>query len=515
MDGERFPDGAEADPDAQGDAPPPPPDRAADGSPGPQPAADPPAGGGGEGRDGPKDVSELFDLVKDRPCRVTEIEGRGFKRTRPLLVTREMERVREARTLEEIQGHLAECMAALEDLDLFASVEGELLEGDKDSPDTCRLVMEFEEKPPWKMHVGTYVQGHEGSVEATVGLRNLLGNAEHAQLSLDYSSQKSSEYAFQLWKPRLVGLPWKGEVKLFNWLRSNQQYSSFVERIRGVSFGLKCSGGLHSFTYDLAWRLLSDPSRLASPAICEQLGHSLKSSLAYDFNWDKRESSGRPKSGRAFRMRTELGGLAPDSIVAKYIREQVDLQWTLPLFSTVSFTLGLSAGMLLPVGQDFLHRKTAVGDRFFLGGVGSLRGFEARGVGPTDARRRRTEQPSHDADHVGAQARDALGGDLLCSASAAVNFDLPHSSLQWLGVYGHAFFNAGNTMLLCCSGRPLRSSLQEFGASFRSSAGAGLVFPTVFGTFELNYVVPLTFSNFDRVKHGMQMGFASTPFLNM
>ncbi|CAD7703068.1 unnamed protein product [Ostreobium quekettii] len=275
------------------------------------------------------------------------------------------------------------------------------------------------------------------------------------------------------------------------------------------------SGGLHSFTYDLAWRLLSDPSRLASPAICQQLGHGLKSSLAYDFNWDKRESSGRPKSGHAFRMRTEVGGLSPDVSVPKYAKEQVDLHLAVPMFSAASLSLELTTGLLLPVGQGYLNRKTGVGDRFFLGGIGSLRGFEARGVGPTDARRRQTAQPSHDSDHVGAQPRDALGGDLLCSVSAAVNFDLPHSSLQWLGIYGHAFFNAGNTMLLCGSGRPLKTSLKDFGSSFRTSAGAGLVFPTVFGTFELNYVVPLTFSNFDRVKHGMQMGFASTPFLNI
>ena len=69
--------------------------------------------------------------------------------------------------------------------------------------------MDFEEKPAWKMHVGTYVQGQEGSVEATAGLRNPLGSAEHVQLTLDYGSQKSSEYALQLWKPRLFGCPWK------------------------------------------------------------------------------------------------------------------------------------------------------------------------------------------------------------------------------------------------------------------------------------------------------------------
>lgn len=94
-----------------------------------------------------------------------------------------------------------------------------------------------------------------------------------------------------------------------------------------------------------------------------------------------------------------------------------------------------------------------------------------------------------------------------------MNFDLPSKSLQWLGMYGHIFFNAGNTMLLSGAGRPLQDSLRDFGNSFRSSAGVGLVLPTVFGTFELNYAVPLTFGSFDRVKHGVQMGFACAPFL--
>ena len=99
--------------------------------------------------------------------------------------------------------------------------------------------------------------------------------------------------------------------------------------------------------------------------------------------------------------------------------------------------------------------------------------------------------------------------------SGQVNFDIPSKGVQWLGIYGHCFYNAGNTMLLCGSGRPLKDTLKDFRASFRSSVGLGLVFPTVFGTFELNYVVPLTFSKFDRIKHGMQMGFASSPFLNV
>lgn len=105
------------------------------------------------------------------------------------------------------------------------------------------------------------------------------------------------------------------------------------------------SGGLHAFSYDLAWRLLTDPSRRASPAICGQLGHSVKSAVAYDFNWDERDGAGRPKSGRALRLHTELGGLSPDASVLKYAKQQVDVQYAVPLVSVASLYLGLTAGM--------------------------------------------------------------------------------------------------------------------------------------------------------------------------
>jgi outer membrane protein insertion porin family len=54
---------------------------------------------------------------------------------------------------------------------------------------------------------------------------------------------------------------------------------------------------------------------------------------------------------------------------------------------------------------------------------------------------------------------------------------------------------------------------QEFSRTLRWSAGAGLVLPTVFGRFEANYVMVLSHQEHDRLKHGLQLGFAASSLM--
>lgn len=76
---------------------------------------------------------------------------------------------------------------------------------------------------------------------------------------------------------------------------------------------------------------------------------------------------------------------------------------------------GAEAGVMLPWGPAWRQRSTAISDRFFLGGVGSLRGFRTRSVGPTDVRRvHAPESDSADggsspAPQVGAASKSDLG----------------------------------------------------------------------------------------------------------
>lgn len=69
-------------------------------------------------------------------------------------------------------------------------------------------------------------------------------------------------------------------------------------------------------------------------------------------------------------------------------------------------------------------------DRFFLGGIDSLRGFCTKGAGPSGARRP-VDSSLESEDGSRALSRDALGGDLLCSTSAAVMFEVRNCNSLW------------------------------------------------------------------------------------
>jgi outer membrane protein insertion porin family len=122
------------------------------------------------------------------------------------------------------------------------------------------------------------------------------------------------------------------------------------------------------------------------------------------------------------------------------------------------------------------------------------------------------------------------------SLFAALAWAPPHPALDALGVQLHAFVNGGNTLLLSSASSSSRESQQpsssssggssssssgpslfsglksvatQFGSSIRWSTGLGLVFPTMLGRFEANYVWVLSSQDQDRVHRGLQFGFAA------
>lgn len=73
-----------------------------------------------------------------------------------------------------------------------------------------------------------------------------------------------------------------------------------------------------------------------------------------------------------------------------------------------------TAGLMLPIlGCWKSKRETMIRERFFLGGVSSLRGFTYKGVGQRAERRATPEGSSKPGS-------DALGGDLIATVRGAV-----------------------------------------------------------------------------------------------
>ncbi|KAJ9511435.1 hypothetical protein QJQ45_029911 [Haematococcus lacustris] len=547
----------------------------------------------GESRSEPpreRDYSALYERIKRKPCRVANLEqlhetqGRKL-RTRAHLIERELQKVQDASTLEEIHLALEEAGSNLEKLRVFSRIELLVNEEPEDEPEVCSVLVDLEEKNWYRAHLATYVQQQQQQQRGATGSR---GPTQQQQ-----QQQQQDRLALVLLRVVVVvvvqgGLaplspaPLPAGVLVGRWRRSlqrsllnQQRTSSFTQTLHGLlpgrekvlqgraegrqagvggggargggpggegqggrargggARGSVCLSGVQALQAELGWRNLADrdPQPSASAPVQAQLGDFLKAALRYTLLWDRRSPgpSGAPESGWAVRCGSEVAGLpalgawgagAPAAAVERWAKQQLDVQVLLPLTRHLNLSLTASAGLLLPWGgEDALGRPTCIAERFFLGGPASLRGFSWRAVGPSAARRPRPSAGqgggggSRGGRGGAAAKRDSLGGDAFTSLLAAVSFPLPGRVLQALNLHGHLFINGGNCVDVSGSGRTFQASARRFVDTFRWSAGAGLVLPTWMGRFEANYVYVLASQEHDRVKQGLQLGFASSVFM--
>ena len=174
--------------------------------------------------------------------------------------------------------------------------------------------------------------------------------------------------------------------------------------------------------------------------------------------------------------------------------QEFDVRGAVPFgFYNAALNVGIAAGVILPLGREFMKLSSPVPDRFYLGGhsspvcslgaLSSVLGFKTRGVGPSEPRK--TAPGEFVTDHAAASTgRDYLGGDIAVSAFADLSFDLPLKLLKDTGIHGHAFLSAGNLAKLSES-EYKNFSFPEFRRTFRSSAGVGIVWPTKFFRLEV------------------------------
>eukprot|EP00798_Chlamydomonas_sp_ICE-L_P003901 gene3901-13971_t len=438
------------------------------------------------------DYEELFEQVKNKPCTVDSFDrlydtGDKKMRTRSHIIDRELDRVLEAKTLDEI--HLALEMAGknLQQLNIFRRIDMIVTEEPKEHEEACTVVLDLEEKNWYKVNAGTYVQGmrHPARLEWECTTR------------VDTRSILTDSYP--------IGCA--VEARMQRLLHSYQKSSSYSELLQGAVVGLKSSDGVHSLQYELGWRRLLDLGRTASPSVLAQTGDFLKSAI----NALGQFPLGFTQQGWAARSTSEVSGLGPDASLRSG-KQQVDFVACIPLLKHVSLNLALTAGVLLPWGGDCMSRPTCIADRFFLGGPSTLRGFSYRSVGPTDTRRPPSASPSSGQNPSSSSGervkRDALGGDLYTSVLAALQFQLPNEALRALKIQAQGFIAGGNSIQLSGVSRSLNDSATHFRDTFRWSTGVGLVVPTWFGRFEANYVWVLSQQETDRAKRGIQLGFA-------
>ncbi|KAM1054119.1 hypothetical protein FF1_001545 [Malus domestica] len=468
--------------------------------------------------------SKLENLVRRMSTervdlRVHDVLIKGNTKTKEHLIEAELAEIKKATTMQELLEAAAIANAKLQKLEIFDAVRITLDSGPPELPGTTNVIVEVvETKSPISGEIGAYTKpaARSWTAEGTLKLKNLLGYGDLWDSSLAYGPNQTSELSAGLFLPRFKGFVTPVTARAFLLSQDWMEFSSYKERMMGLSLGL-ISSKHHDLAYNLGWRTLADPSQLASRSIRRQLGHGLLSSIKYTFKIDRRNSPLRPTQGYSFVSTSHIGGIAPDHRSTRFLRQEFDIRYAVPLgFYHAALNFGISAGVIFPWGCGFLNKPSSLPERFFLGGdfspvcsVGgptTVWGFKTRGLGPTEPRRHVGDNSNQENSE--SPGRDYIGGDLAVSAFADISFDLP---LRWLkehGVHGHIFAGTGNLAKLT------ENEFQNFSApkflqSFRSSVGAGIVVPTKFFRLECNYYYILKQFEHDRGKTGFRFSISA------
>ncbi|KAL9231445.1 hypothetical protein vseg_006675 [Gypsophila vaccaria] len=452
--------------------------------------------------------------------RVHDVIIKGNSRTKPAVIESIIANYfTTATSFQELYHSASIVKSKLLSLGIFDDVILTLDAGPTELPRTANVVVEVVElKNVVAGQFGCFTRpgARSWSLEGGLKLKNLFGYADIWDGSLAYNWDQTTQVSAGVALPRIKR--WVTPVFARASLLSQdwQTFSSYKEQALGLGFGLLSTRN-HELMYNLTWRTLTDPSQMSGASIRRQLGHNLLSSLKYTFKADKRDSSLRPTRGYAFSFSTLLAGLNPDHRSARFVRQELDLRFALPLgFYHTALNFGVSAGLIFPWGKGFLDKPSSVPDRFFMGGnsspvcslagPNSLFGFKSRGLGPMEPRRQTRNQS--DSDSSASSERDALGGDLAVSAFADLSFDLPFKIFNENGIHGHVFAATGNLAKLT-ENEWRKFSAKGFMESFRSTVGCGIVVPTKLFRMEVNYCHIIKQFEHDHGKTGVQFSFSS------
>ncbi|PIE65150.1 MAG: outer membrane protein assembly factor BamA [Desulfobacterales bacterium] len=287
-------------------------------------------------------------------------------------------------------------------------------------PAKMDVVIEVKEKSTGQFSVGAgYSSVDHLVVMGELSENNFLGSGHRLALSGNVGGS-SSRYNLSWTNPRVYDTQLSMGVDLFNWERENNDYTK------------ESRGGALRFGHPLweKWRLyesysytettLSEVDDDASYIIRESQDISVTSAIKMTASRDTRDRLYGATRGSKNQISVKYAGsfLGGD---AEFTKLKATSSWYFSLpFSTVFHFLA-SAGQVWENEEDSLP----VYERFYLGGINSIRGFEYGKVSPIDP-----------------DSNDRIGGERMWYTNTEFVFPL----VKEQGFYGILFFDAGNSI---------------------------------------------------------------------
>ena len=317
-------------------------------------------------------VDIVFDIQKKEKVYIESIAIGGNTKTRDKVIRREL-------TIDEgdifSASKLKKSKEKVKGLGYFKEVNLKTQKGSSD--DKIRLNLEVEEAPTASFSFGAGFS----SVDSLVGMvqlseNNLLGKGIKSNISAQLG-RESSRFILGVTQPWLFDTPISGNFNLFDWER---EYDDFDQETRGGEFGLGFplgedsrlhlnyrfeKGEISSVVWDASWEVIEEAAAGATST------SSIKASIIYN----SLNSFYTPTQGNRSKFSLEFAGLGGDN---RFIKLVASSSWYFPVWEESAIMVQGKAGY----APTFGGKKLPVFERFFLGGLNSIRGFDDRDVGP-------------------------------------------------------------------------------------------------------------------------------------
>ena len=435
-----------------------------------------------------KKVDVALVITKGPPVYFNRVLIAGNTKTIDKVVRRELE----ATEQELYSGaKITQSRNALQRTGYFEDVQ--LTTKKTGQPDTVDLLVDVKEGPTGTFSIGAGYSGGNGFMfNAGISERNLFGRGQSVNGTFAIGS-KAQDFSVSYNEPYLNDSKVALGVTAFN---TEQQYPDFNERklgtavttsypLKGFQFPFwgerksdvsKGSDELNrdppltmwdymrtSMGYEFTKDKINNIQSGAPASITDAAGSSLTSAIIPGFTYDSRDHFFSPTEGTKSLFAVKLAGLGGDS---RFVKNDIGARWYYPLLKDPNWggSYVLALGGTLGYGVGYGNTSSNGHDlplfeRYFPGGINSVRGFADRSLGPKEN-------------------GDVVGGD----KQAIMNVELLFPIAEQYGLRGLAFFDVGQAF----------ASYQNISwGDFRRSVGFGARWVSPFGPLRVELGFPL------------------------
>jgi outer membrane protein insertion porin family len=401
-------------------------------------------------------INLVFDIEQGIQVAIERIRITGNNKTRDKVIRREMPL---AETDLYSATRLRESRRRVHNLGFFEEVNVSTSPGSDEG--LMNVDVEVKERPTGTFSIGVGYSSVDGALaQGSVTQENFLGRALKLNLAGSFG-KRSTTYQLGITDPYFLD---RNLMVGFDLYDTERQWSDFTRMSTGgnLKVGFPVATDVRAyFLYRYEQKEITDVSPTASLLIREQPRHSTLSSIYSSLTRNTTDYRLDPTRGSVAEASIEVAGLGGTEKFSKYI---LDYRHFFPMpWGTV-----VSAHGQVGYVQEIGGRAIPIDERFFLGGINTMRGFRAREVGP------RLRQDIRDANgNITFTDFEYFGGN----KQAHFNLEYLFPLIRDAGLKGVLFFDAGNAW----------SEEEDYFRDLRYSAGAGIRWFSPMGPLRLEW----------------------------